>query len=99
MVLQIKSTLSTYEAISHCHLSDYGVESLAIALDINSSLEELDLSCNKISGNGLAYIASALLINNSMQSLNISLSRNLLSERARVFRPSTCFSRWCHFKN
>ena len=81
MVLQINTTLRTLN-ISNCDLSDYGVESLAIALAFNRSLQELDISSNKISGNGLAYIAIALLINNSLQTLNISLSRILLSERA-----------------
>ena len=48
--------------IGCCNMSAEGAESLARALTVNRSLQELDISENKISDNGMAHIVTALQI-------------------------------------
>ena len=48
------------------------MESLARALAVNSTLEELDISFNKhICDEGIGYIGTALLTNTTLKILNI----------------------------
>ena len=54
-----------------CDISDKGAESLARALSVNSSLEELDISDTSIGDEGVAHIASALQTNTTMQVLDV----------------------------
>ena len=54
-------------------ISDEGVESLARALAVNRSLQELNISKRTVIGdNGIAHIATALQTNTTLRSLNIS---------------------------
>ena len=61
--------------IWHCNLDDQGMKSLASALEINSSLEELDLTWNwNITVTGIGYMAlgESLKRNRGLKTLNIS---------------------------
>ena len=55
--------------VKHCGLSCKGAESLARALFVIRSLEELDISDNSIGDDGIAHIATALQTNNTLNSL------------------------------
>ena len=71
--LQTNTTRLRTLNVSVCSISDEGVESLAIALAVNRSLQELDISRNQIGDNGIAHIATALQTNTTtMTTLNIS---------------------------
>ena len=48
------------------------MESLARTLAVNNTLEELDISNNKISDEGIGHIGTALLTNTTLKTLNIS---------------------------
>ena len=59
--------------ISHCDIGDLGVKTLASALEMNGSLEELDLSWNvAITGIGLFALGESLKRNRGLKTLNIS---------------------------
>ena len=51
-----------------------GVQSLARALAVNRSLQELNISKNEIGDNGIAHIATALQINNTLKTLKMSVT-------------------------
>ena len=55
-----------------CGISNMEMESLARALAVNSTLEELDISYNNIGDEGIGHIAAALLTNTTLKILNIS---------------------------
>ena len=57
--------------VCNCDISDEGIESLARALAVNSSLLELNISNNQIWINGIAHIATALQTNNTLQTLKV----------------------------
>ena len=59
--------------ISHCGMDDQGMMSLASALEMNSSLEELDLSGNRVvTGIGHMALGESLKRNRGLKTLNIS---------------------------
>ena len=59
--------------ISHCGIDDQGMKSLASALEMNGSLEELDLGWNDaVTGIGLTALGESLKRNRGLKSLNIS---------------------------
>ena len=59
--------------ISECHLDDQGVKSLASALEMNGSLEELNLSWNRaVTGIGFMALGESLKRNRGLKTLNIS---------------------------
>ena len=59
--------------ISHCRISDEGAEVLARSLAV-ISLQELDISINNISDNGIAHIATALQTNCTLKTLAVSVT-------------------------
>ena len=70
--LKKNTTLKTLN-FACCGISALVAESLARALEVNSSLEELDISYNNIGDKGIGHIATALLTNTcSLKILNIS---------------------------
>ena len=59
--------------LSHCRIDDQGMKSLASALEMNGSLEELDLSGNvAITGIGHMALGESLKRNRGLKTLNIS---------------------------
>ena len=59
--------------ISYCSIDDQGMKSIASALEMNGSLEELDLSRNHaVTGVGLMALGESLKRNRGLKSLNIS---------------------------
>ena len=68
-VVQSNTTVLRTLKIAGCSTSDEGVESLARALAVNKSLQELDISYNKIGDNGIAHIATALQKNTTLESV------------------------------
>ena len=54
-----------------CDVSDLVAESLARALAVNCTLEELNISDNEIGDNGIGHIGTALLTNTTLKILNI----------------------------
>ena len=69
--LQKNSSLKTLN-FSCCDISDLVAESLAGALAVNSTLEELDISNNfNIGDEGIGHIGTALLTNTTLKILNI----------------------------
>ena len=70
--LQTNTTTMTTLNISNCSISDVGAESLARALAVNRSIQELDIRSNEIGDNGIAHIATALQKNTTMRTLDIS---------------------------
>ena len=63
-----KNTMKTFTLVS-CGISEFGAESLAKFLSINTSLRKLDISCNNIGDNGISYIAAALQSNTTVEEL------------------------------
>ena len=59
--------------ISCCGISDEGAEVLARALAV-TSLQELDISINNISDNGIAHIATALQTTCTLKNLAVSVA-------------------------
>ena len=56
----------------YCGISNLEMESLARALAVNSTLEELDISNNNLGDKGIGHIGTALLTNTTLKILNIS---------------------------
>ena len=88
--------LSKYESLvctlgEHLHIPylkleplilGYKVSSFSKALSVNSSLTNLDLSCNSIGDSGAASLSQALAVNSSLTNLN--LSGNSISDSGAV---------------
>ena len=58
---------------SCCGMSDLLAESLARALEVNTSLEELAIIDDTIGDNGIAHIAKCLQKNNTLKSLHVGM--------------------------
>ena len=65
-------TTTTMTLLKIRNMPDKGAESLARALTVNRSLQELNVSYNEIGDKGIAHIATALRTNNTLQALTIS---------------------------
>ncbi|XP_023573621.1 leucine-rich repeat-containing protein 34 isoform X1 [Octodon degus] len=67
-------------------IKNYGFQQLCNALYVNSSLRYLDVSCNKITRDGMVYLADVLKTNATLEVIDISFNRienagaNCLSE-------------------
>ena len=70
--LKRNRTLKTLN-ISYCSIDDQGMKSLASALEMNGSLEELDLTWNPaVTGIGYMALGESLKRNRGLKTLNIS---------------------------
>ena len=49
--------------LENCYIGDLGVELLASALALNSTLTHLNLSQNEITAAGIIYLSNALCVN------------------------------------
>ena len=68
----VRTNITSKLKADWCGISNLEMESLARALAVNSTLEELDISKNIIGDNGIGHIATALLTNTTLKILNIS---------------------------
>ena len=71
--LQTITTMKTLD-IRSCDISDEGAESLARALAVNRSLQELNISHNGFGENGIAHIVTALRTNKTLKTLVVSVT-------------------------
>ena len=90
--LRTNTTIRTLD-ISRCSsISILGCESLASALAVNRSLEELSISYNKFH-NGINYIAAALRTNTTLNTLRISCSNSDITHIASALRINNALKR------
>ena len=72
--LQKNTTLKTLK-FARCGLSDLVAESLARAMEVNSSLEELNIIDNNICDNGIVDLAESLQKNTTLKVLHVGMLR------------------------
>ena len=82
--LRTNTTIRTLD-ISRCSISILGCESLASALAVNRSLEDLSISYNRFH-HGTDYIAAALRTNSTLNTLIISCSDYDITQIATALR-------------
>ena len=82
VIARQKKKLKTFNS-SSSGISDSVAESIARALEVNSSLEELNIIDDNISDNGLVHIAKSLQKNNTLKVLHVG------TERYKKFTPFT----------
>uniref|UniRef100_A0A8C6MSL4 Leucine rich repeat containing 34 n=1 Tax=Mus spicilegus TaxID=10103 RepID=A0A8C6MSL4_MUSSI len=56
-------------------MKNYGLQQLCNALYLNSSLRYLDVSCNKITRDGMVFLADVLKSNTTLEVLDLSFNR------------------------
>ncbi|XP_031232392.1 leucine-rich repeat-containing protein 34 [Mastomys coucha] len=56
-------------------MKNYGIQQLCNALYLNSSLRYLDVSCNKITRDGMVFLADVLKRNTTLEVLDLSFNR------------------------
>ncbi|XP_032754447.1 leucine-rich repeat-containing protein 34 [Rattus rattus] len=56
-------------------MKNYGIQQLCNALHSNSTLRYLDVSCNKITRDGMVFLADVLKINTTLEVLDLSFNR------------------------
>ncbi|XP_028620148.1 leucine-rich repeat-containing protein 34 [Grammomys surdaster] len=56
-------------------MKNYGIQQLCNALYLNSSLRYLDVSCNKITRDGMVFLADVLKSNSTLEVLDLSFNR------------------------
>ncbi|XP_034356512.1 leucine-rich repeat-containing protein 34 isoform X1 [Arvicanthis niloticus] len=56
-------------------MKNYGLQQLCNALYLNSSLRYLDVSCNKITRDGMVFLADVLKSNSTLEVLDLSFNR------------------------
>ena len=84
-VNEIKEALQTNTKLissTLCNISNHGVISIAEAIQVNTTLQNLDISNNNISDAGAAAISDSLKRNSSLVKLNMS-KNNITSEGAK----------------
>ena len=70
--LQANTTMKILNIGFNFDVAVNGAESLGRALSVNSSLEELHISCTSVGDEGVAHIANGLQTNTTMKVLNVS---------------------------
>ena len=89
--LQTNTSLTTLN-FAHCGISTLVAESLARALAVNSTLEELDISNNYNIGDiGIGHIGTALLTNTTLKILNISSCSSSLLQHCYTLSNNMIF--------
>ena len=84
-VNEIKEALQTNTqliSLTLCDVIDHGVISIAEAIEVNTTLQNLDISSNNISDAGAAAISDSLKRNSSLVKLNMSRNK-ITSEGAK----------------
>ncbi|XP_075807101.1 leucine-rich repeat-containing protein 34 [Microtus pennsylvanicus] len=56
-------------------MKNFGLQQLCSALTLNSSLRYLDVSCNKITRDGMVYLAEVLKSNTTLEVIDLSFNR------------------------
>ena len=82
-------------SLTLCDIIDHGVISIAEVIQVNTTLQKLDISFNTITDDGVAAISDGLKNNNSLQELNIS-GNNITSEGAKKIGEAIHINKTLH---
>nr|XP_056706144.1 leucine-rich repeat-containing protein 34 [Euleptes europaea] len=74
LMLRANSTLVELHLCKH-EMKNFGAERLCDALYENHSLRYLDLSCNKITRDGVRFLGKLLKLNNTLEILDLNFNR------------------------
>ena len=84
-VLQMKTTLISLKL---CNINNNGAVNITKAIQMNTTLQTLDMSSNEISDDGVIAISDYLKRNSSLETLNMSTNK-FTSEGAMVIAEAT----------